>query len=107
MKKALYALIVAVVLIISLIAHSFCFGTGDIVADIKGVYNDIFNDGITETKTFSELKFDYSLFETSLDESEYYNYHQLISKIYLLWFYLLTVLYYTSLYCRLCFQDTL
>ena len=59
MKKALYAIIVAVVLIISLIAHSFCFGTGDIVADIKGVYNDIFNDGITETKTFSELKFDF------------------------------------------------
>ena len=79
MKKALYALIVAVVLIISLIAHSFCFGTGDIVADIKGIYYDILNDGITETKTFSELKFDYSLFETALDELEYFNYNQLNS----------------------------
>ena len=77
MKKALYALIVAVVLIISLIAHSFCFGTGDIVADIKGIYYDVLNDGITETKTFSELKFDYSFSETAIDESEYYNYNQL------------------------------
>ena len=77
MKKALYALIVAIVLLISFVAHSFCFGTGDIIADIKGIYNDIFNDGIIDTKVFPELKFDYSFSAFALDEAEYYNYHQL------------------------------
>lgn len=77
MKKALFTLVIAIVLIISLVVHSFCFGTGDIIADIKDVYNDVFNDGITETKAFPELKFDYSFSETAIDESEYYNYNQL------------------------------
>ena len=78
MKKSFYALIVVAVIIISLIAHSFFIGTGDIVTDIKGIFNKFFNDDeITETMVFPVLNFDYSFTETAIDKSEYYNFQHL------------------------------
>ena len=80
MKKSFYALIVAFMILISFVAHSFLFETGDTITGIKDLFNKYFNnDEIIETKVFHELRFDYSYFEIYINETEYYNYQHLNS----------------------------
>ena len=76
MKKVLYALIIPVVLVITFIAHSFFFGTGDIITDIEGIFNRFSNhdNEVEKSLTFDEVRFEFSIYESAVNEGDYYNY---------------------------------